>query len=228
MKTTECKQCKKNFEHRLYDKRVFCSKNCTNKFKRIKGKADSVEATNCKTCGKEVQYYVSKPRQFCSIYCSNISRRKEKNKKNWDGTRVKRDRWLADVKLKKFDDLMNTDFKLLGFGRQRTRIIIEQQGKCNRCNLHEWMNEPIAIEIDHKDGDNKNNTRDNMEGLCPNCHSLTETWRGRNFESSVGEKVGDEELLVAINETKNIRQALMKVGLAAKGANYKRAKDLLH
>jgi len=61
--------------------------------------------------------------------------------------------------------------------------------------------------------------------LCPNCHSQTDTWRGRNINKG-DKKVSDEDLINALKECANIRQALIKVGLAAKGANYIRAKKL--
>ncbi len=56
--------------------------------------------------------------------------------------------------------------------------------------------------------------------------------RGRRKEEEEGagrngtNKVSDEELIAALKNTKTIRQALLFVGLAAKGGNYKRAKDL--
>jgi 5-methylcytosine-specific restriction endonuclease McrA len=44
----------------------------------------------------------------------------------------------------------------------------------------------VPIQLEHKDGDSNNNKIDNLELLCPNCHSLTDTFgylnkgRGRN------------------------------------------------
>lgn len=92
-----------------------------------------------------------------------------------------------------------------------------------RCGLDEWLGEKLVLELEHKDGNNQNNIRENLEALCPNCHSLTPTWRGRN-KSNV--KVTDKDLLIALANTKNIHQALLSVGLAAKGTNYGRAKAL--
>ena len=42
------------------------------------------------------------------------------------------------------------------------------------------VNGIIALEIDHIDGDNRNNEISNLRYLCPNCHALTETYRGKN------------------------------------------------
>ena len=44
----------------------------------------------------------------------------------------------------------------------------------------EWQDGIITLEIHHIDGDRHNNTINNLTYLCPNCHALTETYRGRN------------------------------------------------
>lgn len=51
--------------------------------------------------------------------------------------------------------------------------------KCNICQLSEWLDLPITLELDHIDGDNNNNNLDNLRLLCPNCHSQTETFRSK-------------------------------------------------
>ena len=38
----------------------------------------------------------------------------------------------------------------------------------------------VPVQIDHKDGDWMNHKKDNLEVLCPNCHSLTPTYMGLN------------------------------------------------
>ena len=38
----------------------------------------------------------------------------------------------------------------------------------------------IALELDHINGDNKDNRLENLRYLCPNCHAMTVTYRGRN------------------------------------------------
>jgi hypothetical protein len=62
--------------------------------------------------------------------------------------------------------------------------------------------------------------------LCPNCHSQTETYKGRN-KNTGKRKISDEELLTAYKKYSNIRQSLLSVGLAAKGGNYERLKKLI-
>lgn len=121
---------------------------------------------------------------------------------------------------------MESNIEELSHEQRRKRVILEQDGKCNKCGIDEWFEQPLSLELEHKDGDSTNNKRENLEALCPNCHCITPTWRGRN--KNTGKRtVSDYDLLQALTECKNIRQALLKVGLAAKGNNYKRAKELL-
>ena len=115
------------------------------------------------------------------------------------------------------------EFDELGITNKKRRILEEQNQCCNRCKLSHWFEEKLSLELEHKDGNTKNNDRDNLECLCPNCHSLTKTWRGRN-KSKI---VSDEILLEAISKTSTIRKALILCGLSAKGANYKRVAKLM-
>ena len=112
----------------------------------------------------------------------------------------------------------------LGIDARRSRVLQEQSRKCLKCSLSEWFGQKLVLELEHKDGNHQNNSRDNLEGLCPNCHSITDTWRGKN--KSMRGRVSDEELSLAIQNTKTIRQALIAVGMSPRGKNYVRAKRL--
>lgn len=108
------------------------------------------------------------------------------------------------------------------------KIILKEkllEYKCQKCNIIEWNNEPISLELDHIDGNNQNDSLENLRFLCPNCHSQTNTFRGRNINKGFN-KVSDEELLNALQSETNVRKALLKVGLAPKGGNYERAYSL--
>ena len=53
--------------------------------------------------------------------------------------------------------------------------------KCQTCGCDgNWQNGIISLEVDHINGDNKDNRVKNLRYLCPNCHALTDTYRGKN------------------------------------------------
>ena len=120
--------------------------------------------------------------------------------------------------------LLESDFNTLSPNTKRKRVKLEQNEKCAKCGLSHWMNEKLSLEVDHIDGDRQNDVRENLEALCPNCHSLTPTWRGRN--KSVG-KISDEELIKAVIEEKSIKAAIDKVGFGVSGKSYNRVNKLI-
>ena len=116
---------------------------------------------------------------------------------------------------------------------EKFRIVLEDQNnKCLICGISEWNKKPLKLHFDHIDGNNKNNLRDNVRYICPNCHSQTDTYTGKNIKNKnrkgiiFGTKVSDADLISALKTEPNIRQALIKVGLVPKGANYTRCKKL--
>lgn len=112
-------------------------------------------------------------------------------------------------------------------GRTTLKAIINLRGrKCECCGFTEWLGKPINLEIHHIDGDHNNNELENIQLLCPNCHSYTDNYCGKNMNTGKI-KVEDEVLVEALNNSSSIRQALISVGLAGSGGNYKRANELI-
>jgi hypothetical protein len=53
--------------------------------------------------------------------------------------------------------------------------------KCVICDaLPVWCGKPITLQLDHINGNNKDNRFENLRVLCPNCHSQTDTYAGKN------------------------------------------------
>jgi len=53
-----------------------------------------------------------------------------------------------------------------------------KEKKCEVCGLlGEYNGKPLTLELHHIDGDRKNNSLENLQILCPNCHSQTHTYR---------------------------------------------------
>jgi hypothetical protein len=53
--------------------------------------------------------------------------------------------------------------------------------KCDSCDITEWNGKSISLELDHINGKRDDHRLENLRFLCPNCHSQTKTFRGRNL-----------------------------------------------
>jgi 5-methylcytosine-specific restriction endonuclease McrA len=142
----------------------------------------------------------------------------EYRRKQAEGTQKRYTPAGKEERRKRF--LMDTPFDDLGLDSKRDKILLDQNGKCGKCNLKEWFGTNLVLEIDHINGDHKDNLRENLIALCPNCHSITPTWRGKNKRSC--NRVNDTIAIEALKTEPTIRQALIKCGLSPRGGNYKR------
>jgi 5-methylcytosine-specific restriction endonuclease McrA len=53
--------------------------------------------------------------------------------------------------------------------------------RCSRCGIADWRGRPLTIHVDHINGINDDWRLENLRMLCPNCHSQTPTFSGRNL-----------------------------------------------
>lgn len=60
-----------------------------------------------------------------------------------------------------------------------------KEEKCEICGLSEWQGIKIPLELHHKDCNHYNNDLDNLQILCPNCHSIQPGNSGRNIKKNI-------------------------------------------
>jgi len=77
--------------------------------------------------------------------------------------------------------------RLLSAPRQRghlKRRLINlglKEDRCELCGISEWLGAPLSLALHHVNGDGKDNRLENLQLLCPNCHSQTDNFAGRNM-----------------------------------------------
>ena len=113
----------------------------------------------CLSCNKEVVASRQKLNKYCSIGCQKEFEYRSRVRewilegRDWTG---KVPNWVRRALKEKFGC------------------------KCSKCQITDYNNIPIVLEVDHVDGNHTNNTIENLRFLCPNCHSQTLTYKNRN------------------------------------------------
>ena len=106
---------------------------------------------------------------------ANIKRLLQKlniNTDHWTGQA-----WNKDQQLK--------DWTAYTKGTHLKPHLIRLRGlKCESCELTEWKNNTIPLEVHHTDGNKTNNSLENLQLLCCNCHALTDNWRNKKKTNS--------------------------------------------
>lgn len=177
---SQCSLCDKEFP--INSKRIkqsksglfFCCKEHKNEALRLAYRAGDIRFKKlipshyahpgkaCLNCNKELHTKGSKTK-YCSQKCGVLFK-----------TKKLRIDWLADPA-----NGSNAHGALRPVCR--TILLEDNQYKCSKCGWSEISaNSTIPLEVDHIDGNWKNNSYDNLRVLCPNCHSLTPNWKVYN------------------------------------------------
>lgn len=83
------------------------------------------------------------------------------------------------------DEILVENSTYSNISRLKIRLINEEKLKyvCAWCgNMGEWQGQKLILQLDHINGKNNDHRIENLRFLCPNCHSLTNTYAGKNKE----------------------------------------------
>jgi hypothetical protein len=181
-------------------------------------------------CGQVAKYKNGSGNLMCDVRSQKCPAVREKNSKNVIQANVsgKRNKYcyknLPEETKKRMNwnkGNINADFSFNGKGNHKAVLIKERGHCCEKCKNSIWNDTPIPLELEHCDGNNKNNIKENLLLLCPNCHAQTKFYRGRNINQGI-KKVSDEQIIEKLREGLNVRQVLCSLNLTPKGANYER------
>ena len=84
---------------------------------------------------------------------------------------------------------LNKNITITAF-KLKNKILKEgiKEYRCEKCKRTEWEGEKIPLELHHINGDKTDNRLENLQLLCPNCHTLTENFGGKNQKINIKEK----------------------------------------
>jgi hypothetical protein len=163
----------------------FCSRKCGNLFKTKTSNRECI----CNQCGTLFLKKLSaiSSHNFCSQSCSatfnNHLRKKpvENSPINFHEQQYKNnvELWIAG----KIPGFKCRTFQIKRFVR---RFLFEKaDNKCMKCGWDEIhsVTGNCPLEVNHIDGNASNDRPENLELLCPNCHSLTYNFRALNKNS---------------------------------------------
>lgn len=101
---------------------------------------------------------------------------------------------ISNSKVKLKDILQNdVDYRSDTLKKRLWTEGIKEQ-KCEVCGIKNWNNKPIVFELHHINGDHYDNRLENLQIVCPNCHSQTEHHRGKNTKRKTTHKLLGKKL----------------------------------
>ncbi len=86
--------------------------------------------------------------------------------------------WNKDQQLKDWSEYTNVK-------TSKKHLLKLKGNKCEKCNLDKWLDSLIPLEVHHEDGNKTNNNLINLKLVCPNCHALTDFYRGAKNKKAV-------------------------------------------
>lgn len=165
------------------------TKEILNKNKQTKIEEYNKNPTRCRACEKSL-IFSKRKNKFCSNSCAakvtNTLRDKKQKKTclfcqkelTHGGKYCNNKCQIEKLYLDKIEKWKNNSITPQNSIR---RYLKEKYGYfCSLCGISEWKEKPITLEIEHKDGNSLNNLEENLCFLCPNCHSQTNTYKGKN------------------------------------------------
>ncbi len=113
------------------------------------------------------------------LYCGETLQKKGKYCNNVCQANHRYESYISDWKAGKVSGLKG---KYQISNHIRRYLFIKYGNKCSKCgwNMINPYTKVVPLEIEHLDGNYLNNNEDNLVLLCPNCHSLTATYKGAN------------------------------------------------
>lgn len=80
------------------------------------------------------------------------------------------------------DDILVENSTYANIASLKNRLVKEGrlEYKCAFCGISEWRGLPLSLHLDHENGINNDHRIENLRFLCPNCHSQTDTYAGKN------------------------------------------------
>jgi hypothetical protein len=155
-----------------FEKFKFCSRSCAYHYKE---KHEKVHL-NCVICNKEFSVipHRQKTAKYCSRKCYNKSLIGRGSVKH-ECLHCHKEFWDSPSKKRKYCSILCTGksqketFKPKFSTVRKAMIARGLLVKCNRCGFDEF---PQILGVHHKDRNRNNNEMDNLEVLCPNCHSM--------------------------------------------------------
>lgn len=87
---------------------------------------------------------------------------------------------------KSYDDILVKDSPYTSTYHLKNRLIKDGMllNECSVCTISTWMDKELILHLDHINGNRRDCRRENLRLLCPNCHSQTPTYCGRNIGGS--------------------------------------------